>query len=154
LKEADMKRGLTVALILAICAFATHSAAENKTERRYILLNPDSKLPFSNGVLVGYTLYVAGSVGLDPKTGRPPAELEEEARLALDGVRNTLVKAGMTMEDLVAVEVYCSDVANYAKFNDVYRTYFQHEFPARAFLGSGPLLFGARFEVKGIAVKR
>jgi 2-iminobutanoate/2-iminopropanoate deaminase len=154
LKEADMKRGLTVALILAICSFATHSGAEKKTERRHILLNPDSKLPFSNGVLVGDTLYVAGSVGLDPKTGRPPAEMEEEARLALDGVRNTLVKAGMTMDDLVAVEVYCSDVANYAKFNDVYRKYFQHEFPARAFLGSGPLLFGARFEVKGIAVKR
>jgi 2-iminobutanoate/2-iminopropanoate deaminase len=154
MKETNMKRGLTVALILAICAFAAHSGAEKKAERRYILLNPESKLPFSNGVLVGDTLYVAGSIGLDAKTGHPPAELEDEARLVLDGVRNTLVKAGMTMDDLVAVEVYCSDVANYAKFNEVYRTYFQREFPARAFLGSGPLLFGARFEVKGIAVKR
>jgi 2-iminobutanoate/2-iminopropanoate deaminase len=149
-----MKRTMGAALAVVVCAFITLGSVEKKAERRYILLNPESKLPFSNGVLAGETLYVAGTLGLDAKTGRPPADVEEEARLALDGMRNTLTKAGMTMDDLVAVEVFCPDVSNYAKFNDVYRTYFQHEFPARAFLGSGPLLFGARFEVKGIAVKR
>lgn len=149
-----MKRIIWLFTVLAIVTAATLASPGQKTERRYILLNPDSKLPFSNGVLDGNTLYVAGSIGLDPTTGRPPAAGEEEARLALDSIRETLSRAEMTMDDLVAVEVYCPDVANYEKFNGVYRTYFKGNFPARAFLGSGPLLFGARFEVKGIAVKR
>jgi 2-iminobutanoate/2-iminopropanoate deaminase len=149
-----MKRMIGLFTALAIIAAVTLASPQQKTERRYIVLNPDSKLPFSNGVLVGNTLYVAGSIGLDPKTGRPPADVEEEARLALDSIRATLAKAEMTMDDLVAVEVHCPDVAHYDKFNGVYRTYFKGNFPARAFLGSGPLLFGARFEVKGIAVKR
>jgi len=54
----------------------------------------------------------------------------------------------------VSVQVFCSDVSHYDAFNRVYRTYFKKEFPARAFLGSGTLLFGARFEVQGIAVRR
>ena len=58
------------------------------------------------------------------------------------------------MDDLVSVQVYASDVGDYGAFNDVYRTYFTREYPARAFLGSGDLLFGARFEVMGIAVRR
>ena len=47
-----------------------------------------------------------------------------------------------------------ADVAHYDAFNKVYRGFFKQEYPARAFLGSGKLLFGARFEVQGIAVKR
>jgi enamine deaminase RidA (YjgF/YER057c/UK114 family) len=60
----------------------------------------------------------------------------------------------MTMDDLVSVQVFCSDVTNFDAFNGVYRTYFHGNFPARAFVGSGKLLFGARYEVMGIAVKR
>jgi enamine deaminase RidA (YjgF/YER057c/UK114 family) len=52
------------------------------------------------------------------------------------------------------VTVYCSDVKHYADWNEVYRGYFKKEFPARAFIGSGRLLFDARFEMQGIAVKR
>ena len=59
--------------------------------------------PFSDGVLVGDTLYLAGRIGLDPSTGKPPADPEAEARLALDGVKAVLAEAGMTMDDLVSV---------------------------------------------------
>jgi 2-iminobutanoate/2-iminopropanoate deaminase len=83
-----------------------------------------------------------------------PATAEAEARNVLDNVKGTLADAGMTMDDLVSVQVFSSDVADYAAFNEVYRTYFEKEFPARAFVGAGPLLFGARFEVLGVAVKR
>jgi hypothetical protein len=52
------------------------------------------------------------------------------------------------------VTVHCPDVTLYDKFNAGYKTYFKGELPARAFLGSGPLLFGAHFEMLGTAVKR
>jgi len=110
-------------------------------------------LPFSNGVLVGDTYYMSGHIGFDPTTKRPPADAEQEARLMLDAFRETLSRASLTMADLVFVQVFCSDVSLFDRFNAVYRTYFDGEFPARAFIGSGPLLFGARFEVQGIAVK-
>lgn len=113
----------------------------------------DRNLPFSDAVWAGDTLYLCGHIGLDPKTGKPGATPEEEARLVMDAVKRTLEAAGLAMEDLVSVQVFCSDVALFKTFNSVYVTYFNGEFPARAFLGSGKLLFDARFEVQGIAVK-
>lgn len=109
--------------------------------------------PFSGAVRVGNTVYVSGTLGLDPGQ-QSPATATAEARNVLTNIRSTLQAAGLTMDDLVWVQVNCTDVANYDAFNQVYRTFFTREFPARAFLGAGPLLFGARFEVMGIAVAR
>jgi 2-iminobutanoate/2-iminopropanoate deaminase len=109
--------------------------------------------PFSMGVFAGNTFYLSGHIGLDAQTKTVPADAGQEARLMLDSFRETLARAGLRMDDLVFVQVFCSDVSLFEKFNAVYRAYFSAEFPARAFLGSGPLLFGARFEIQGIAVK-
>ena len=113
-----------------------------------------ANLPFSDAVWHGDTLYLSGHIGLDPRTGKPGATPEEEARLVLDGIKRTLEAAGLTMDDLVSIQIFCSDVSLFEQFNVVYRTYFKKEFPARAFLGSGRLLFDARFEVQGIAGRR
>jgi 2-iminobutanoate/2-iminopropanoate deaminase len=112
-----------------------------------------ANFPFSDAIWHGDTLYLSGHLGLDPKTGKPGATPEEEARLVLDGVKHTLEAAGLTMNHLLSVQIFCSDVSLFERFNTVYRTYFQEELPARAFLGSGALLFNARFEVQGIAGK-
>lgn len=112
-----------------------------------------ANLPFSDAIWHGDTLYLSGHLGLDPKTGKPGATPEEEARLVLDGIKRTLEVAGLVMENLVSVQIFCSDVSLFEKFNAVYRTYFHGEFPARAFLGAGRLLFDARFEVQGIAAR-
>ena len=144
-------------LLIAVAAAAlgdmtTHAAAP---KRRVINLpNRTVQAPFSDGILVGDTLYLAGRLGLDSKTNQPPADLEQEAKLLLDGMQSVLKEAGMTMDDLATVTVYCPDVSLFNKFNGVYRTYFKKDFPARAFIGSGPLLFGAHFEVQAVAVKQ
>ena len=108
--------------------------------------------PFSGAVWVDNTFYVSGMLGLEG--GQVPETAEQEAANVLDAIKAVLEGEGLTMDDLVVVQVYASDVADYGAFNDVYRTYFTSEFPARAFLGSGTLLFGARFEVMGTAVRR
>ena len=108
--------------------------------------------PFSGAVMTDDTLYISGMLGL--KNGEVPAEVDDEARNVLDAIKATLEAAGMTMDDLVYVQIFCSDVSHYASFNEVYRTYFTQEFPARAFVGAGTLLFDARFEIQAIAVKR
>lgn len=104
-------------------------------------------------MLVGDTFYLSGHIGLDPATNKPPVDAQEEARMMLDAFRETLSRAKLEMNDLVFVQVFCSDVSLFEKFNSVYRTHFAKQFPARAFIGSGPLLFDARFEIQGIAVK-
>jgi 2-iminobutanoate/2-iminopropanoate deaminase len=103
--------------------------------------------------MVGNTLYLSGDIGLEQNM-RVSDTAEAEARKVLDNVQATLKEAGLTMDDLVSVQVFCSDVKHYDAFNAVYRTYFKREFPARAFIGVGTLLFNARFEVQGIAVRR
>ena len=125
--------------------------AEN---RRYINLpNRPAGLPFSDAVLVGDTLYIAGRIGVDPATGEAPASVDAELELLFDGFQAVLREAGMTMDDLVWVQVYSPDVSLWQKFNAAYVKLFSRDFPARAFLGSGTLLLNGRFEMIGIAVK-
>jgi 2-iminobutanoate/2-iminopropanoate deaminase len=143
--------------ILAAASLAAQTAPKKikaQSERRYINLPKVVQAPFSDAVLVGNTLYIAGRIGIDPKTGKLPDDLEQEVRIVLDGIKSVLAGAGMTMDDIVFVQVFCSDLSLYGKFNDVYKTYFGKEYPARAFVGSGPLLRGGHFEMNGIAVKR
>lgn len=122
--------------------------------RRYINLpNRPAGLPFSDAVLVGNTLYISGRIGIDPATGEAPESIDAEIALLFDGFQAVLRQADMTMDDLVWVQVYCPDVSLWQKFNSAYAKLFSREFPARAFLGSGPLLMKGRFEMLGIAVK-
>jgi reactive intermediate/imine deaminase len=137
------------ATLTAFCAVAGLAAGRRIRSERTVRAN----LPFSDAVWHGDTLYLSGHIGLDPKTGKPGTTPEEEARLVLDGVKRTLEAAGLTMDDLISVQIFCSDVSLFEQFNVVYRTYFQKDFPARAFLGAGRLLFDARFEVQGTAGK-
>jgi 2-iminobutanoate/2-iminopropanoate deaminase len=123
--------------------------------RRYINLpNRPAGLPFSDAVLVGNTLYISGRIGLDAATGMAPESVDVELELLFDGFHSVLREAGMTMDDLVWVQVYSPDVSLWQPFNAAYVKLFSREFPARAFLGSGKLLFNGRFEMLGVAVKR
>ncbi len=142
---------VSVALVSAVSADLSAQEVRSYTNPRSAA--DSTALPFSGAVLVGNTLYLSGAIGLD-ENQQVPSTPEAEARLVLNSMQGTLEAAGMTMDDLVSVQVFCSDVAHYAAFNAVYRTYFTREFPARAFIGAGTLLFDARFEVQGIAVKR
>jgi reactive intermediate/imine deaminase len=148
----------TLAVFVAGGAFGLAAAGamvEGAGARRHINLpNRTVQAPFSDAVLVGDTLYLAGRIGIDPATGKPPADAQQEARIVLDGLKAVLADAGMAMDDLVTVQVFCPDLSLYDGFNAVYRSYFAQEFPARAFIGSGPLLRGGRFEVQAIAVRR
>lgn len=149
LRKTCVALSLFVILLAAVLAFS-----EKPSDLRVINLpNRPVQAPFSDGVLVDNTLYLAGRIGIDPKTGKPPEKPEDEIKLVLDGMKAVLAEGGMTMDDLVTVQVFCPDLTLYDTFNNVYRTYFTKDFPARAFIGSGPLLRGGRFEVQGIARK-
>jgi 2-iminobutanoate/2-iminopropanoate deaminase len=153
--EDAMKSFQLLLVLVLILSAAMFSYSQKPPTHSYINLpEHNAQLPFSDGVLVGDTLYLAGRLGLDPKTGKVPEEVEDEVRLILEGMKATLKAAGMSMDDLVYVQVFSPNLDLYDPFNTIYRTYFSKDFPARAFIGSGPLLRNARFEVVGIAVMR
>jgi 2-iminobutanoate/2-iminopropanoate deaminase len=120
--------------------------------RKYVPEKPGAA-PFSQGVIVGNTLYLAGVLGLDPKTGQAPVDPKVEIKMVMDALKQAVELSGYTMNELVSVQIFCTDLALYDAFNEIYRTYFQGRLPARAFLGTDKLLRGAHFEVIGIAVK-
>ena len=153
-----MKHLSMVLLLIALLAgLGLFWAEESKgaTEHRFLNLPGRSdNNPYSNAVLVGDTLYLAGDIGTDPETGAPPEDVKDEVKILMDRMKQRLEMVDMSMDDLVMVHVHCPDLSLYGDFNEVYRTYFTDHFPARAFLGSGPLLVGGRFEVTAIAVRQ
>jgi 2-iminobutanoate/2-iminopropanoate deaminase len=152
MKEAKI---LTVIALSMLCSCSLLAADDDDDERAYIhgRSAADANVPpFSGAVLANDTLYVSGSLGLID--GKVPEDPADEARAVMNAVKAEVEAAGMTMDDVVFVQIFCSDVSHYAAFNGVYKTYFTKEYPARAFIGAGTLLFNARFEVMATAVKR
>jgi 2-iminobutanoate/2-iminopropanoate deaminase len=125
------------------------------TARQAISLSGHSStLPFSDAILAGDTLYLSGRIGIDPVTGQAPTDVDAEIKLLFDGFEAVLTQAGMTMDDLVQVQIFSPALDLWQHFNAAYVQRFSQELPARAYIGSGPLLLNARFEMMGIAVKR
>ena len=152
-------RNLTIAALALVlmAGFAVLTVEETRGATEHKFMNVPGRSdnnPYSNAVLVGDTLYLAGAIGIDPATGAPPPKIEDEVKIVMDSMKSRLEMAGMSMSDLVMVNIHCPDLSLYGAFNDVYRTYFDDHFPARAFLGSGPLLLNGHFELTGIAVKQ
>ena len=112
-------------------------------------------LPFSDGVRVGNLVMLSGQIGVKPGTLElVAAGFAAEARQTLDNLRLTLAAHGLTLRDVVRVQVMLADMAEWPRFNEVYREFFSAPWPARSAFGVNGLAFGARVEVEAFAVKR
>ncbi|HVH72356.1 MAG TPA: Rid family hydrolase [Candidatus Dormibacteraeota bacterium] len=148
-----------VAVVLLVGGMLTTSGMFSQVTiqptRKVIKLAGPVSAPFSDAILSGNTLYLAGRIGIDPKTGKVPEKMEDEIKILLDGEKEVLAQAGMTMDDLVYVQIACTDLSLFQKFNPIYASYFTtKDYPAREFIGAGSLLLGGHFELQAIAVKR
>ncbi len=109
--------------------------------------------PFSPGVMVNGTLYVAGQTGADLKTSKMPEGFQDEVRATLDRVGIVLKAAGMDYSDAVSVTVYLTDMGLFQQMNEVYTTYFKANRPARATVQVAALSGGAKIEISVTASK-
>ena len=103
--------------------------------------------PFSPGILVDDTLYVAGQTGADLKTSQFPEDFDGEVKQCLDNIGLILKEAGMSFDDAVAVQVYLTDMTLFPRMNAVYTTYLKEPRPARTTVGVAKLVGNARIEV-------
>jgi 2-iminobutanoate/2-iminopropanoate deaminase len=108
--------------------------------------------PYSQAIVSGNTIYVAGQGPFDPKTGKMSQTFEEQATQVFDNIKAIVEASGATLADVVKVNVYLSDLSNFGKMNETYKRYFVEEYPARATIGV-QLMGGMMIEVECVAVK-
>jgi len=146
-----MRTTITHAFVCALILCGTAAA-----EKRAIVPKEfeGSKLPFSPGILVNNTLYVAGQTGGDLKNGgQMPSEFEAEVKNALDRAGLVLKAAGFSFADVTAVQVYLTDMDLFQRMNAVYSTYFPEPRPTRTTVGVARLAGPAHVEITITAQK-
>ncbi|WP_276361525.1 RidA family protein [Daejeonella sp. H1SJ63] len=144
-------------LILGLTSCINNQTTETKkaiSEKKFIMPEGYNRgLPFTPGILVDGTLYVAGFSGEDAKTGVIPEDFETEVKQALDKIGVILKEADMDYKDVVSVQVYLTDMTLFDRMNKVYRTYFDEPRPTRSIMGLKELIGPARFEITVTARK-
>ncbi len=108
--------------------------------------------PYSQGIVAGDLVFVSGQLGLDPKTGEMKgADLDAQARQALSNLQAVLKAAECNLSHVTAVDVYLTDMGNFAEFNAIYESYFDTQKPARAVVGVKSLPKNGLVEIKCMA---
>jgi len=111
--------------------------------------------PYSQGVAAGSMVFVSGQLGLIPATGElAGGSVEAQARQALDNLKQVLAAAGVTLDQVVAVDVFLTDMDDFTVFNGIYEAYFTGHKPARAVVAVRALPKGGCVEIKCVAVRQ
>ncbi len=111
--------------------------------------------PYSQAVRAGSFVYVSGQLGMVPATGQfAGADFEAQARQALANMGAILAEAGCSTTDIVSVDVFVTDLANFKLFNGIYDEFMAGHRPARAAVQVSALPLGGIVEIKCVALAR
>jgi reactive intermediate/imine deaminase len=106
---------------------------------------------YSQAVRVGSTVYVSGQIPLDPATGElVVGDIEAEIRRVFESLKAIAEAAGGSLASVAKLTVFLTDLAHFAKVNEIMATYFAAPYPARAAIGVAQLPRGARVEMECI----
>ena len=108
--------------------------------------------PYSQGIKLGSLLFVSGQIGMHPETGELVSpDFAPQVRQTLENLMHVVKAAGGDLDQVVAVDVYLTDMGKFAEFNGIYQEYFAEHRPARAVIAVCALPKGASVEIKCIA---
>ena len=108
--------------------------------------------PYAQGICAGGWLYVSGQIGINPASGElVSADFAQQAQQVLDNLSRVVEAASLGLEDVVAVDVFITDMSRFAVFNQIYERHFGSHRPARAVVEVSGLPRGALLEVKCVA---
>ena len=141
-----------VFIVFALGLIVTSNCYAEK--HKHINLGDGKGLPFSDGVIAGKTLYVAGQEGSDEKGKLAAGGIAAETKAALENIQKVIKAAGFEMSDIVSVTVYLADIQEFGEMNKVYKEIMPDPKPARATIQAAALVNNARIEVSVIAVKQ
>ena len=107
---------------------------------------------YSQAVQAGNTIYMSGQIGLDPATMQMVEGIEAQIVRVFENLKAVAAAAGATLNDAVKVNIYLTDLANFAKVNETMAKYVSEPFPARAAVGVKELPRGALVEADAVLV--
>ena len=111
--------------------------------------------PYSQATRAGDTVFLSGQIALDPATGLlVEGDIEAQARRAFDNLKAVCEAADASLDDVVRLGLYLTDLGQFAVVNQVMSEYFDAPFPARSTIEVSGLPRGAQFEVDAILVLR
>jgi 2-iminobutanoate/2-iminopropanoate deaminase len=140
-----------IAFLIVIATGAQYVEAQ---EHKAVNLGTETGLPFSDGIIAGNTLYIAGQQGTDSSGKLVSGGIGPETAATLDAIQRVVKKAGFEMKDIVSVTVYLADIHEFPDMNKVYRSVMPDPKPARATVQAAALVNNARIEISAIAVKQ
>ncbi len=118
-----------------------------------IIQTPDAPAAigtYSQAVRVDHTVYLSGQIGLDPATMQMVEGIDAQIHRVFQNMRAVAVAAGGSMDDVVKLNVFLTDLGNFARVNEIMATYFHQPYPARAAVGVASLPRGALVEADGV----
>jgi 2-iminobutanoate/2-iminopropanoate deaminase len=142
--------GWVMAAIISVLLPLIAQAQEHKP---ISLAGPESKLPFSDGMVAGNTLYIAGQEGRTEDGKLAEGGTAGETRAALAAIEKIVKAAGFEMKDIVSVNVFLADIKDFDEMNKVYKSIMPDPKPARATVQVSGLVGAAHIEISAIAVK-
>jgi len=107
--------------------------------------------PYSQAIKCGSMVFVSGQLPLDPAIGKFPEATADQARQSLTNVKSILEAAGTSLDKVVRVGIFMTDLADFKAVNDVYATFFTENCPARSTVQVAALPMGAKIEIEAIA---
>src|SRR5437879_11398867 len=109
--------------------------------------------PYSQAVRVGSTIYCAGQIPLDPKSGQiVPGDVGAQTRRVLENIAAVLKAEGLSFQNIVKTTIFLTDLADFQTVNEIYASYFKQAPPARSTVQVPALPKGARIEIEAVAV--
>ncbi|MCC6341059.1 MAG: hypothetical protein IT166_02605 [Bryobacterales bacterium] len=144
---------LLTALVFASVLCSAQTPAPFRVHRQFLYPKEFAPgKPYSPGVLAGKTLYIAGQIDKDPRTGAQPSGIREQTRMAMNNMGHVLHAAGMDFGNVVSCHVQLRDMGQYKDMNEVYGSFFGPDhYPARTTLEFPGLPGGANIEISCIA---
>ncbi|MBT8132000.1 MAG: RidA family protein [Gammaproteobacteria bacterium] len=139
-------------IVVLLSGCATTTEPEQRTEFLNTAQMKAADLPFSDAVRAGKLLFLSGKIGNVPGTLRlAEGGIQAETRQTMENISAALQRYDATMDQVVKCTVFLADMAEWGKMNEVYRTFFPVNKPARSALGVNGLALGARVEIECIA---
>lgn len=116
-------------------------------------LAPAAVGPYSQGIALDNLVFSSGQLPMNPETRAMPADIAEQARQSLSNVKAVLEAAGSGMDKVVKVNIFLTNMADFAGVNEVYAQFFKPPFPARSCVAVAALPLGAGLEIEAVAMK-
>lgn len=109
--------------------------------------------PYSAALNLGNMLFLSGQLPVNPQTNTMPEDITEQAKQSLSNLKSLVEEAGFSLADVVKTTVFLTDMADFAKVNEVYSTFFAQPYPTRSCIAVKSLPKDAKIEVECICVK-